>query len=256
MSAARSLRVGHKGADLIAPGNTAASFEAALACGVDMIEFDVLPMYPDGQGELYLAHDYTDLRSRRDGGTLLTLDEGLDLFASPPFTGVALDVDLKLPGYEDRAVRALHERELLPRTLISTMELSSLALLREPQPGGAPLRLGWSVPVRRNPMDRPFGSRSPSRSARPTAGRCRAGRRGPRAGRCDALMCHHLLVTDRLAAAVAAGGSSSSDGGRRTGDPAPAGDGRGRRDHQRSAPVRRGPDVAPLVSPDGAGGGE
>ena len=208
MSAARSLRVGHKGADLIAPGNTAASFEAALACGVDMIEFDVLPMYPDGQGELYLAHDYTDLRSRRDGGTLLTLDEGLDLFASPPFTGVALDVDLKLPGYEDRAVRALHERELLPRTLISTMELSSLALLREPQPGGAPLRLGWSVPkVRRNPMDRPFVK--PFAIAVGQAYRRALPRWADaalRAGRCDALMCHHLLVTDRLAAAVAAAG--------------------------------------------------
>ena len=44
-SAARAplRRVGHKGADLIAPGNTLASFDAALAAGVDMIEFDVLP---------------------------------------------------------------------------------------------------------------------------------------------------------------------------------------------------------------------
>ena len=39
-------RVGHKGADLIAPGNTIASFDAALAAGVDMIEFDVLPAPP------------------------------------------------------------------------------------------------------------------------------------------------------------------------------------------------------------------
>ena len=41
--AAPLRRVGHKGADLIAPGNTPASFDAALAAGVDMIEFDVLP---------------------------------------------------------------------------------------------------------------------------------------------------------------------------------------------------------------------
>ncbi len=33
-------RVGHKGADLITPGNTVASFDAALDAGVDMIEFD------------------------------------------------------------------------------------------------------------------------------------------------------------------------------------------------------------------------
>ena len=35
-------RVGHKGADHVAPGNTRESFEAALEHGVDMIEFDVL----------------------------------------------------------------------------------------------------------------------------------------------------------------------------------------------------------------------
>src|SRR5437763_358411 len=39
----RLRRVGHKGADLIAPGNTYESFDAALFAGVDMIEFDVLP---------------------------------------------------------------------------------------------------------------------------------------------------------------------------------------------------------------------
>ena len=48
---ARTLkRIGHKGADLIAPGNTIASFDAALAAGVDMIEFDVLPEHRDGSG--------------------------------------------------------------------------------------------------------------------------------------------------------------------------------------------------------------
>ncbi len=57
-------RVGHKGADLIAPGNTAPSFEAALEAGVDMIEFDVLPERADGSGELFLAHDYADLERR------------------------------------------------------------------------------------------------------------------------------------------------------------------------------------------------
>src|SRR5262249_36154413 len=48
-------RVGHKGADLVAPGNTVESFEAALGYGVDMIEFDVLRLE---DGRLVLAHDY------------------------------------------------------------------------------------------------------------------------------------------------------------------------------------------------------
>jgi hypothetical protein len=45
-------RVGHKGADTVAPGNTLESFEAALAAGVDMIEFDVLR---ERSGRLVLA---------------------------------------------------------------------------------------------------------------------------------------------------------------------------------------------------------
>ena len=52
------IRVGHKGADHVAPGNTAASFEAALEHGVDMIEFDVLRTR---DGRLVLAHDYACL---------------------------------------------------------------------------------------------------------------------------------------------------------------------------------------------------
>src|SRR5438045_7844685 len=64
-------RVGHKGADLIAPGNTYASFDAALAAGVDMIEFDVLP--ERGSERLLLAHDYEDAAGR----TPHTLEEGL-----------------------------------------------------------------------------------------------------------------------------------------------------------------------------------
>ena len=74
-------RVGHKGADLIAPGNTAASFDAALAAGVDMIEFDVLPSRTDGR--LMLAHDYADLGGR----DALTLEQGLEHLASSRVRG-------------------------------------------------------------------------------------------------------------------------------------------------------------------------
>ena len=76
VSTARIRRVGHKGADLIAPGNTHASFDAALEAGVDMIEFDVLP--ERGGDKLLLAHDHDDARSR----AALTLDTGLAHLAS------------------------------------------------------------------------------------------------------------------------------------------------------------------------------
>src|SRR5947207_2425730 len=91
------LRVGHKGADLIVPGNTVASFDAALDVGVDMIEFDVLRT----RTRIVLAHDYGDVASRSP----LTLNEGLDHLASPAFAGVGFVVDLKLP--QIRALEAL-----------------------------------------------------------------------------------------------------------------------------------------------------
>ena len=115
-------RIGHKGADLIVPGNTPASFDAALAHGVDMIEFDVLPenQHAPDDGRLLLAHDYEHV----DGAP--TLEEGLAHLASSPFDGVELDVDLKLPGYEQRVVDALREHGLVERTLISSNWMRSL----------------------------------------------------------------------------------------------------------------------------------
>src|SRR5947208_8783115 len=102
-------RVGHKGADLVAPGNTIESFEAALAAGVDMIEFDVLRLR---DGRLVLAHDYADA-ARRDPPTL---DEGLDHFAGAAYAGIELDLDMKLPGYEREVAEGLRRRGLGDRS--------------------------------------------------------------------------------------------------------------------------------------------
>ena len=143
-------RVGHAGAEHVAPGNTFASFEAALRHGVDMIEFDVLPEHPDGTGELVLAHDWSDAATRRPH----TLDEGLAHFADAVYDGIELIVDLKTSGYEERVVAALREQGVADRALISTTEEPSLRLLRARHPQ---IRLGWSLPrMRRNPLHNPF----------------------------------------------------------------------------------------------------
>src|ERR1700677_841516 len=92
----RPRRVGHKGAAHIEPGNTLASFDAALAHGVDMIELDVLCEHPGGSGRLLVAHDYEDVRSR----TTVTFEQALEHLSQPQFAHVELDVDVKLPGYE------------------------------------------------------------------------------------------------------------------------------------------------------------
>jgi glycerophosphoryl diester phosphodiesterase len=184
-------RVGHKGADLIAPGNTYASFDAALAAGVDMIEFDVLP---EKRGDrLLLAHDYEDAARRSPH----TLEEGLAHLASEPFTGIELDVDLKLPGYELRVLEALRAYEVLDRALISSQYRSSLAIIRAAEPD---VRLGWSVPkLRRDP----FRSRTTALAALPVALFARMilprkAQAAVNAGLCDGLMVHWRLVTSRL----------------------------------------------------------
>ena len=190
-------RIGHKGADRIAPGNTIESFDAALAAGVDMVEFDVLPEHVDGSGRLVLAHDFADAARR----TPLTLEEGLAHFAQDAWAGVELDVDLKISGYEQRVIDALRSFGLAERALISTMEEDSLRVVRAAAPD---IRLGWSVPkVRRNYLANPF-TRVPAMAAAQYARRVLPGRATAaiRAGRIDAVMSHWSLVTPRLARAI------------------------------------------------------
>jgi glycerophosphoryl diester phosphodiesterase len=190
-------RIGHKGADLIAPGNTLESFDAALTAGVDMVEFDVLPEHPDGSGRLVLAHDWNDAARRAP----LTLEEGLTHFAQDAWQDVELDVDLKSVGYEARVVEALRSFGLGERTLISTMEEQSLTRVRAEAPE---IRLGWSVPkVRRNYLGHPL-TRVPALAIAQYARRMLPARaaRAIRDGRIDAIMSHWALVTPRLARAI------------------------------------------------------
>ena len=190
-------RVGHKGADHVAPGNTIASFEAALEHGVDMIEFDVLRTRDH---RLVLAHDWEDADER----DCLALEEGLDHFAGEAYSEIELDVDLKLPGYEREVVAGLEARGLTDRALVSTTYPESLRRLGELAPE---LRRGWSVPRARRDYTRSalalpayailrwWRARLPGRAARLIA-----------AGGAEALMAHRLLVSPRLVEAVQGAG--------------------------------------------------
>jgi glycerophosphoryl diester phosphodiesterase len=198
MSELSYRRVGHKGADHIAPGNTIASFDAALAAGVDMVEFDVLPA---ADGRLVLAHDVED--SRRPN--VLTLEQGLDHLVTDAYAAVELDVDLKRAGYEREVIEALQARGLIERTLISTMEEESLPVVRALEPG---VRLGWSVPkLRRNPLSNPLTKPIALLFAyeyrRRLAGRVAA---KLRAGAIDAVMAHFAVVDTRLVRTVTEAG--------------------------------------------------
>ena len=197
-------RVGHKGADLIEPGNTLASFDAALRHGVDMIELDVLPEGDPGQarnGRLILAHDYEDAAER----PTLALEEGLEHLASPAYASLEFIVDLKLPGYEARVVEALEAAGVADRAIVSTTYRESLGVLRAHH---GSVRVGWSVPkARRDYMRSPI-------MALPALAVLRVMRlRLPRqaatalaAGLCHAVMAHWRLVSPQLVETVKAGG--------------------------------------------------
>lgn len=195
LPALKYRRVGHKGADLISPGNTLASFDAAIQAGVDMIEFDVLPrdIRDPERSELILAHDY-----EHDISQAPTLAAGLAHLAA---TGVDVQLDMKWHGYERRVVEALREHDLIERALVSTMETRSLPVVRALEPG---LKLGWSVPKVKRDYTRNLLTRYPAYGLLAYAKRVLPGRAATklRANEIDALMAHYLLVTPRLLRAV------------------------------------------------------
>src|SRR5271167_1986161 len=197
----RPRRVGHKGAAHIEPGNTLASFDAALRHRVDMIELDVLSEHPDGSGRLLVAHDHQVLREREP----LSCEQALEHLSGPRFAGLELDVDVKLPGYELRVLEALREHELVERTLVSGMFPSGLAQIRAAEPS---LRLGWSVPRVRRDYTTDLLTAIPA-LAMLTGYRATLPRRARAAlkdGRFDAVMAHWRVVSGALVRAVAEGG--------------------------------------------------
>lgn len=192
-------RVGHKGADLIEPGNTLASFNAALEHGVDVIELDVLPQR--GGEQLLLAHDYEDAAKR----TPLTIEQGFAHLASAPFERIELIVDLKLPGYELRVLEVLETAGLTGRALISSTYRDSLRKLRAVD---ATIKLGWSVPRARRDYTNSRLMALPALAALRMIGTVLPRQAGQaiRAGLCDALMAHHRLITPRLVTSVLGAG--------------------------------------------------
>ena len=183
-------RVAHDGVELLAAGLLAAA-------DIDMLELDVLSERPDGSGRLLLAHDYDEVRRRPS----LTLDEGLDLLTEQGLDGLELDIDLKLPGYEARVVDELRARNLVDRTLVSSMDREGLARLRAVEPG---LRLGWSVPRVRRDWTSSRLTLLPALGALQAMKRALPARaaRALRRREIDAVMAYWRLVSPRLVDAV------------------------------------------------------
>ena len=106
------------------------------------------------------------------------------------------DLDLKIAGREDEVVAALAERDLIGRAMVSTMEVGSVAYLRDAAPE---LDRGWTLPKvsrdwSRRPLLRPvFLAGSASLRARLPG----LSPRAPELG-VWAVWIYHPLITQKL----------------------------------------------------------
>jgi glycerophosphoryl diester phosphodiesterase len=215
----RVLRVGHRGAAHLAPENTLRSFRAAVAHGVDLVEFDVLDL---PRGPLVLAHsDRLDevshgaahgsvralsLAELRDvAPELPTLDDALAFFVDEA-PEVGLHVDLKLANRLDELASGLRRFGVDRRTVVSSFHVPSLTAVARAAPT---VRIGVTYPDDRYGVSR-------RRALQPAV---RAGLASLRAvvptivprmirrSGATALMLHHELVTSRSVARARASGA-------------------------------------------------
>ena len=177
------IQVGHRGAAALAPENTLRAFEAALASGVDAIEFDVLDR---GDGPLVLGHSLAEL-----GREPATLDEALAFLAG---RDVDLHVDLKLTTRLDEVARALARHGVAERAVVSSFHLASLAAFARHAPQ---VPIGFTYPEDRYGVSRRRVFQPAIRLGILAARRAlaaRVPRMIERAG-ASALMLHHAVVT-------------------------------------------------------------
>lgn len=182
--AGRALRIGHRGAAALAPENTLRAFRAAVAVGVDLVEFDVIE---GRERSLVVAHGLRDV-----GPETPSLDEALRFFVDEaPEVGIHLD--LKVTGRERDVVGAVREHELVERVVVTSAVLRAaraISALDGP-------RVGLTIPRR------VFHISEDGRSAPIASSGLRALRSvtpaavGPLLSltRASALALHHSLVT-------------------------------------------------------------
>jgi glycerophosphoryl diester phosphodiesterase len=119
------LKIGHRGAALLAPANTIAAVEAALEHGADLVELDV---FSGQDGKLVLSHSRRELTDEP-----VTLDEMLAYLAErAPETGVL--TDLKFAGRERALVASLQAHGFVDRALACTSRVEPLQNLRRLEP--------------------------------------------------------------------------------------------------------------------------
>lgn len=197
-SAGGYWKVAHRGASALAPENSLAAVEAALAAGVDMVELDVV----SADGELRLAHSTVQLLPESP-----RLDQALALFARAAGPDTLLDLDLKDPGVEPVLLQMMRAHRLVERTLVTSFYPEVLRSVRQVEPA---VTTGLAYPNDRFGMS---GRAAFAPFIGPGLGVLRrilpvriGGMLG--AGLADAAMLHHALVTPKVVTRCHAAGAA------------------------------------------------
>jgi glycerophosphoryl diester phosphodiesterase len=175
----RPLVIGHRGAAAVAPENTLAALQVAVAAGADLVEFDISPGLRLGHSELELP------------AAAIGLDDAL-AYLREQRLGVHLDV--KLPGYEAEVVAAIRRHGLEDRALVSTAYAVTARRIAELAPA-LPRAIGY-------PRDRLGVARFPWPAGLTRAGAAALRRAMPlrvpvllRRARANVLSLHHALCS-------------------------------------------------------------
>jgi glycerophosphoryl diester phosphodiesterase len=115
----RPLVIGHRGAAALAPENTLAGLEAAVASGADLVEFDVAE-------SLLVEHPGTPRAEEPP-----TLDDALAYLAGQ---GIGVHIDLKHDGIEAEVARAVRTHDLAERAVVSSTRVAALRRLEQADP--------------------------------------------------------------------------------------------------------------------------
>lgn len=148
----------HRGASGEAPENTFAAFDLALEQGAELLELDV---HRTTDGYLVVQHDFSLSRTasatgqigeltlealrrydvgawkgpRWAGQCIPTLDEVLDRYGDRAFLNVEIKVDRRpYPTIEAQVARAIRQRGLFDRVVVSSFDLSTVERLRRVDP--------------------------------------------------------------------------------------------------------------------------
>ncbi|MSO57586.1 MAG: glycerophosphodiester phosphodiesterase [Thermoleophilia bacterium] len=184
----RLRRIGHRGAPALAPENTLHGFRAAIAAGVEVVEFDVVG---GRRGPLLVGH--SEREATEAGSEAPTLDEVLGFFAEEA-REIGLHVDLKLRVRLPEVAAALARHGLAHRTVVSSWSPRALRTIGRAEPE---VRLGITYP-----RDRIGVARRPGGQALSSVGLAVLRARTPRRlvgllrrSGATAVMLHHQLAT-------------------------------------------------------------